>query len=106
MDAWAQDQGVDKEPLIKMMGDPTSTLTMALGMELMHAGPQGKGLINRSKRFAIYAEDGVVKALQVSEGPGPKGEEDPAGDDFPEATLAPNMLAEIKKLKSLSKDEM
>lgn len=106
MDAWAQDQGVDKEPLITMMGDPTSTLTGALGMELTHAGPQGKGLVGRCKRFALYAEDGVVKALQVSEGPGPNGEEDPAGDDFPEASCAPNMLKEIKKLNPLFKDEV
>jgi hypothetical protein len=56
-----------------MMGDPTSTLTGALGMELTHAGPQGKGLVGRCKRFALYAEDGVVKALQANKGRGATG---------------------------------
>lgn len=105
MDAWAENQGVDQGPkgLITLFGDPTSTVTNALGMLLEHPGPNGKGLWNRSKRFAAFVVDGVVKALEVSEG-GPKGEEDPAGDDFPEATLAPNM---IKKIKALGlKDEV
>ena len=57
------------------------------------------------ERFAAYAEKGVVKLLEVSEGPGPAGEEDPAGDDFPEATLAPSMLSKIRALKGL-KDEV
>ena len=105
MDAWGESQGVPKGGLITLMGDPTSELTAALGMVLDHAGPQGKGLLNRCKRFAAYVEDGVVKALEVSEGPGPAGEEDPAGDDFPEATLAPNMIKKIAALKGL-KDEM
>lgn len=108
MDAWAKDQGVDQSSkgLLTMMGDPTSTLTAALGMQLAHPGPQGKGLVNRCKRFALYAENGVVKSLQVSEGPGPKGEEDPAGDDFPEASCAPNMLKEIRALNPIFKDEV
>ena len=107
MNAWAADQKVDQSAkgLLTMMGDPTSTLTGALGMELTHPGPQGKGLVSRSKRFALYAENGVVKSLQVSEGPGPMGEEDPAGDDFPEASCAPNMLKQIRALKGL-KDEV
>lgn len=105
MDAWAEDQGVDKSGLITMMGDPTSSLTASLGMTLEHPGPNGKGLVNRCKRFAAYVEDGVVKHIEVSEGPGPAGEEDPAGDDFPEATLAPSMLKLIKSLKR-SKDEV
>ena len=108
MDAWATDQKVDQSPkgLLTMMADPTSTLTKALGLELVHPGPQGKGLVNRCKRFALYAENGVVKSLQVSQGPGPMGEEDPAGDDFPEASCAPNMLKEIMALNPSFKDEV
>ena len=107
MDAWATDQKVDQSPkgLLTMMADPTSTLTKALGLELVHPGPQaphphphaphaphalpphapharpppppslppplppqGKGLVNRCKRFALYAENGVVKSLQASQG--------------------------------------
>mmetsp|Transcript_6899 Transcript_6899/g.16518 ORF Transcript_6899/g.16518 Transcript_6899/m.16518 type:complete len:108 (-) Transcript_6899:385-708(-) len=107
MDAWATDQKVDQSSkgLLTMMGDPTSILTRALGMELTHPGPQGKGLVQRSKRFALYAEDGVVKSLSVSEGPGPMGEEDPAGDDFPESSCAPSMLKQIRALKGF-KDEV
>lgn len=105
MDAWAEDQKVPKGGLLTLMGDPTSALTSALGMVLEHPGPNGKGLWNRSKRFAAYAEKGVVKLLELSEGPGPAGEEDPAGDDFPEATLAPSMLSKIRTLKGL-KDEV
>ena len=105
MDAWAEDQGVSKSGLITMMGDPTSIFTNHLGMTLEHPGPGAKGLLNRCKRFAAYVEDGVVKHIEVSEGPGPAGEEDPAGDDFPEATLAPNMIKQIKALKGL-KDEV
>ena len=32
-------------------------------MELTHAGPKFKGLVNRSKRFALYIVDGVVKIV-------------------------------------------
>lgn len=91
MDAWAKDQGVDESKnIITMMGDPSSVLTRALGMELVHPGPYGKGLLNRCKRFAMYLEDGVVKVLKISE-----ASDDPAGDDDPEATLAPSMIKAI-----------
>jgi peroxiredoxin len=102
MSAWAEDQGVDKSDFITLMGDPTGALTDALDMNLSHAGPQGKGLIGRCKRFALYLVNGVVKVMRVAEG-GPAGEEDPAGDDFPEVTLAPAMLEAIK---SAGKDEL
>ena len=65
MKAWSDDQEVDKaRGFVTMMGDPTAELTRQLDMVLDHPGPMGKGLINRSKRFAIYAENGVVKALK------------------------------------------
>ena len=87
MEAWAKDQEVDDSKLVTLMGDPTGEVTSALGMELSHPGPEGKGLVGRCKRFAAYLVNGVVKVVRVAEGPGPAGEEDPAGDDFPEATL-------------------
>ena len=34
----------------------------------------------------MYLQDGVVKVFAVAER-GPNGEDDPAGDDFPGATL-------------------
>lgn len=93
MKAWAADQKTAGSDLIKMYGDPTGAYTKAVGMELTHAGPIGKGLIGRCKRHAIYAVDGEVKFFAVAEDP----EFDPAGDDFPEATLADALLKAISE---------
>mmetsp|Transcript_4511 Transcript_4511/g.11921 ORF Transcript_4511/g.11921 Transcript_4511/m.11921 type:complete len:106 (+) Transcript_4511:322-639(+) len=103
MDAWAENQGVDQSPagLLTMMGDPSGALTAALGMELTHPGPMSVLGYKRCKRFALYIEDGKVILSKVSEA-GPDGQEDPAGDDFPEATLAPAMIKAIKELNSKS----
>ena len=106
MEAWAKDQEVDDSKLVTLMGDPTGEVTSALGMELSHPGPEGKGLVGRCKRFAAYLVNGVVKVVRVAEGPGPAGEEDPAGDDFPEPTLAAAMVSEIQKLDPFLKDEV
>ena len=62
MDAWEFDQGCHS-PFINFMGDPYSQLTEALGMELMHPGPQSLGLINRCKRHAMYLVDGESAVL-------------------------------------------
>ena len=88
MDAWAEDQGVDQKGFITMMGDPTGTVTRALGMGLDHPGPMYKLGYERCKRFVMYIEDGTIKLVRVAEG-GPNGEEDPAGDDCAQ-TAAPN----------------
>jgi len=83
------------------MGDPSAALTKSLGMELVHQGPESKGIIGRCKRFALYMEDGVVKVVKISEGP-----DDPAGDDKPEETLAPSMISAIKALDPVLKSEL
>lgn len=71
-------------------------LTKALDMELTHPGPtEGKGLWGRCKRHAIYAVNGEIKAVHISE-----AEDDPAGDDRPEHTLADTMLEAIKAVKA------
>ncbi|TDR44033.1 peroxiredoxin [Tahibacter aquaticus] len=64
MKAWSKDQNVPDELI--MLADGNANLARALGLE-MDASAFGMGL--RSKRFALYAEDGVVKALNV-EAPG------------------------------------
>ncbi len=64
MDAWARLQSVPDGML--MLADGNASFTRALGLEL-DATAFGMGL--RSKRFALYAEDGVVRQLQV-EAPG------------------------------------
>ena len=94
MKAWAADQKIEGS-VLTFMADPYSDLTNGLDLQLTHEGPIGKGLTNRCKRSALYLEDGVVKAIQVSEKP-----DDPAGDDFPETSCAPNMLKVIASLKS------
>lgn len=95
MKAWAEDQGIDPHGIIQFMGDPEGALTRKLDMELTHPGPQSVGIIGRCKRFAVYAVNGEVKYVAVSE-----REDDPAGDDFPESTLADAMLDAILKLKT------
>ncbi len=64
MGAWAKNQNVPDNLL--MLADGNGAFTKALGLEL-DATLFGMGL--RAKRFALYAEDGVVKQLHV-EAPG------------------------------------
>ncbi len=64
MKAWAKDQNVPEG--IKMLADGNGAFAQSLGLE-MDASAFGMGM--RSKRFALYAEDGVVKKLNV-EAPG------------------------------------
>jgi peroxiredoxin len=64
MGAWARDQHVPAG--LHMLADGNGAFTRAMGLEL-DATPFGMGL--RAKRFALYAEDGVVRQLHV-EAPG------------------------------------
>lgn len=64
MQAWAKSQKAPND--ILMLADGNGGFTQALGLELDATG-FGMGL--RSQRFALYAEDGVVKKLHI-EAPG------------------------------------
>jgi peroxiredoxin len=64
MKAWAKDRGVPEGLL--MLADGNGDFAKALGLE-MDATKFGMGM--RSKRFALYVEDGVVKQVHV-EAPG------------------------------------
>ena len=64
MDAWAKAQGVPEGML--MLADGNGDFTRTLGLE-MDASKYGMGL--RGRRYALYAEDGVVKQLAI-EAPG------------------------------------
>lgn len=86
MGAWAKDQGTGGT-IIKMFSDPNSEFTRACNMELTADGPRSKGLLGRSKRFAMIVENNIITAMAVAE-----AESDPAGDDFPEKTLAPALI--------------
>ncbi|HEU4665104.1 MAG TPA: peroxiredoxin [Dokdonella sp.] len=64
MDAWAKAQSVPEGML--MLADGNGDFTRAIGLE-MDATRFGMGM--RGKRYALYAEDGVVRHLAV-EAPG------------------------------------
>lgn len=64
MDAWAKAQHVPEGML--MLADGNGDFTRAIGLE-MDATRFGMGM--RGKRYALYAEDGVVRHLAV-EAPG------------------------------------
>ena len=50
-----------------MFGDVNSELTVALGLDYSNLDI---GFNKRSKRYALYAEDGVVKVLHVEDNNG------------------------------------
>jgi peroxiredoxin len=64
MDAWAKSQNVPEG--LTMLADGNGVFAEQLGLKF-DASAFGMG--QRAKRFALYAEDGVVKALHV-EAPG------------------------------------
>jgi glutaredoxin/glutathione-dependent peroxiredoxin len=64
MQAWGKSQLVPDG--LQMLSDGNGALAKALGLE-MDASSYGMGV--RARRFALYAEDGVVRALFV-EAPG------------------------------------
>ena len=64
MQAWGKSQEVPEG--LQMLADGNADFTRALGLE-MDASGYGMGM--RSKRYALYAEDGVVRQLWV-ESPG------------------------------------
>jgi len=86
MKAWGADQKIEGS-IVKFLSDPYSEFTRACDMELTNEGPRSLGLIGRSKRFAMIVENNVITGLAVAE-----SELDPAGDDFPEKTLAPALI--------------
>ena len=60
MQAWGRSQDVPDG--LQMLADGNADFTRALGLE-MDASGYGMGL--RSRRYALYAEDGIVKQLRV-----------------------------------------
>lgn len=113
MSAWKKDQGLAASDMIEFVADAQAGLTEALNLvltgddkkdiypdHLMGGGGPNFALgvhTKRCKRSAMYVVDGVIKVMQFSEGPGPNGEFDPAGDDFPQSSCIENMLELIAK---------
>ncbi|WP_417806416.1 peroxiredoxin [Thioclava sp.] len=66
MQAWGESTGATEAGLT-MLADAEGAFTQAIGMDFS-APPAG--LINRSRRYAMLVEDGVVKVLHLEESPG------------------------------------
>ncbi|KHN02263.1 Peroxiredoxin-2E, chloroplastic [Glycine soja] len=65
MKAWKEDLKVNEEVLL--LSDGNGTFTKAIGVELdLSDKPVGLGV--RSRRYALLAEDGVVKLFNLEEG--------------------------------------
>ncbi|WZZ81560.1 hypothetical protein YC2023_102132 [Brassica napus] len=65
MEAWRKDLGIEDE--VMLLSDGNGEFTGKLGVELdLRDKPVGLGV--RSRRYAILAEDGVVKVLNLEEG--------------------------------------
>ena len=103
MKAWEKDQfkeaGIKEDEedgtgFFKFFADTRGEFSKALDMVMDHPGPLAAIGSPRCKRFAMLVKDGIVLAINVSEGP-----DDPAGDDDPSASLADAMLATIDALK-------
>lgn len=90
MTGWSKEMKCDKGTLITMYGDPRSELTEALGLVLDHPGPMSVLGNPRCKRFSMLIDDGVIKSVNVAEGP-----DDPAGDSKPDVSLVDKMLKDL-----------
>lgn len=66
MASWGKDTGA-LEAGLEMLADPSAAFTKAIGMEFT-APPVG--FYDRSKRFAMIVNDGVVETFHVEESPG------------------------------------
>ncbi|SLN64944.1 Putative peroxiredoxin [Pseudoruegeria aquimaris] len=66
MKAWGESTGAT-EAGITFLGDSLAAFTKAIGMDFT-APPAG--LVDRSRRYAMLVEDGVVKILNAEENPG------------------------------------
>lgn len=64
--AWGDSTGATQAG-IEMLGDPGSEFTKAMGMNFT-APPVG--FYDRSRRYAMVVEDGVIRTLQVEDSPG------------------------------------
>lgn len=96
MDAWADDQKVGRDGAgtkINFLADTHGSLTDALGLRMSHQGPRSVLGSDRCKRFSAYFEHGTLRVLNVAEKP-----DDPAGDDYPENSLADKMVKDIAAL--------
>ena len=90
MKAWCKDQAVEGSAVpITFMGDTRCEFSKKLGLTIE---PTPSLLGNtRCKRFSMFVDNGVVKVLNVAEGPA-----DPTGDGDPKKSFVEQMLADLK----------
>lgn len=100
MQAWAEDQGIDGT-MVTFVADPNAVLVDALGMELTDPGAVNELGPRRSKRFAAYIDDSVIKVFRTSE-----SEDDPAGGEDPSGTCYMSMLEAVRALPSSADSEL
>ncbi len=65
MEAWGKDQGAGGK--VTMAADGNGEFAKAMGLDF---DGSGFGMGTRSQRYALYADDGVIKVLNVESGPG------------------------------------
>lgn len=80
MTGWAKDQGT-MGTMLKLLGDPTSEFTKALGLVFDDPGAMAVLGNPRCKRFSMYVDDCTIKTLTVAEG------DVPAEDTFVDKVL-------------------
>ena len=95
--------GLEGSEMIEFLADTHADLTEALGLVLTGEGkayPKGQGPnkclgfhTKRCKRSAMYVDNGVIKAMEISEAP-----DDPAGDAYPDLSCVEHMLGLVKGL--------
>jgi peroxiredoxin len=66
LDAWGKDTG-GAAAGIRFLGDAGSEFVRAIGLDFEN---HARGFYGRSKRYAAFAEDGVVRVLNVESSPG------------------------------------
>lgn len=66
MRQWGRLSGATEAGIV-MLADPAAEYTQAIGMA--YSVP-ARGMLNRSRRYAMLVEDGAVKALNLEESPG------------------------------------
>lgn len=66
MQAWGESTGATEAGLT-FLADGDASFTKAMGMDF---SVPPAGLTDRSKRYALMAEDGAIKVLQAEENPG------------------------------------
>jgi peroxiredoxin len=81
MNAWAQDQNIDK---VKLIPDGNAYFTRSMGM-LVNKSNLGFG--NRSWRYAAVVDNGMIEKLFVEEGQRDNADSDPYEASTPEAVF-------------------